>query len=157
MKAYFVIFASLILCLLLQILPLPAWAIWFRPEWIILVLIYWSFMNPQRVGVIAAFIVGLGMDLLTGTLLGQHALAYTIMVYFTIRFCPLLRQAPSWQQGIYILVMLLLFETFQLWIWGIRGGQSFTWMYWLPAIVSAFIWPWIYNLMRTYQRFYRVF
>ena len=156
-KAWTVISLSLVVCLLLQIMPLPMWAIWYRPEWIVLALIYWALVQPERVGVTIAFIMGLFMDLLTGTLLGQHALAYTVIIYFTLRFYPLLRQFPAWQQAVLIFFFMLLFETFQLWIWGIRGGRSFSWMYWLPCIMSALIWPWMYGIMKIYQKHYRLY
>lgn len=157
MKSFFVIIASFLVALLLQILPLPNWAVWYRPEWVVLALVYWALMQPERIGVIVAFMLGIVMDLLTGTLLGQHALAYVLIVYFTLRFYPLLRQFPLWQQAVIVFLFLALFETFQLWIWGVNSNVTFTWMYWLPCVISAFIWPWVFGLMRCYQRFYRVY
>ena len=72
---YLVIYVSLMVALILMILPLPDWAQMYRPNWMALVLIYWSMALPQRVGLWFAFFCGIVLDTSLGTLLGQHTLA----------------------------------------------------------------------------------
>jgi len=72
-KTFFVIGISLLMSLVLTILPLPAWASWWRPQWVFLVLIFWMLTLPYRVGLGVAWIMGLIVDLLLGTTLGLHA------------------------------------------------------------------------------------
>lgn len=70
-----VILLSFILAFLLTVLPLPDWARFYRPQWSTLVLIYWTLASPYRVGVGIGWATGIVIDVITGTLLGQHALA----------------------------------------------------------------------------------
>ena len=51
-----------------------------RPEWVVLVLIYWVIALPRRVGILVAWSVGLIVDVLLGSLLGQHGIAFIIVV-----------------------------------------------------------------------------
>ena len=80
MKYYFshrrwFIVGTILIAFMLEILPLPGFIIWFRPAWTLLVLIYWAMALPEVVGVGYAFMVGIFLDVLTGTLLGEHAFA----------------------------------------------------------------------------------
>src|SRR3990167_4514568 len=93
-EEYIVMVLSLLIAMLLTVLPLPTWANWARPQWVFLVLLFWVMVRPSRVGVGSAFTV----DLLMGTFLGQHALAYSIVSYILIKFHPQLRAFPMWQQ-----------------------------------------------------------
>ena len=76
-----VIVASFLLAYALTALPLPEWAELWRPAWGALVLMYWCMAVPQRVGVAIGFFAGLGLDVLQGTLHGQHALAMCIVAF----------------------------------------------------------------------------
>ncbi|HVV68353.1 MAG TPA: rod shape-determining protein MreD [Gammaproteobacteria bacterium] len=159
MKTFFAVTLSFLAALILAIIPLPTWAIWFRPDWVLLALIYWSLMLPERVGVNVAFCLGLLMDVLTGTLLGEHALAYVAVAYFTVRFCPLIRLFPIWQQALLIFIFTFLVQAFKFWIWGLSGTGAISvgWIYWLPGIISAILWPVIYTLLKGYQGRYRIY
>ena len=66
---------SFVVSLMLTALPMPEWASLWRPAWVALVLIYWCMALPARSGVLVGWSVGLLLDVMTGTLLGQHALA----------------------------------------------------------------------------------
>ena len=70
------------MALLLNMLPLGR-AVW-MPDFLALVLVFWSVHQPPRVGIGAAFVFGLLMDVHQSALLGQHALAYTALSYFAI-------------------------------------------------------------------------
>ena len=63
---------------MLAIMPLPDWAVEFRPDWVTLVLIYWAMAVPTRVGVTVAWFAGLLLDVSYGTLMGQHAVGMVL-------------------------------------------------------------------------------
>ncbi|MFT3742507.1 MAG: rod shape-determining protein MreD [Gammaproteobacteria bacterium] len=159
MKTFFVVTFTFLFAIILEIIPMPAWTIWARPEWILLALIYWALMLPDRVGVNVAFCLGLVMDILTGTVLGEHALAFVIITYFVIRFGPLIRLFPVWQQAFLVFFFIFICQAYKFWMWGLTGGSSVAigWLYWLPGIISAILWPWIFTLLRGYQGRYRVY
>ena len=54
------------------------------PDFLALVLVFWNVHQPRRVGVGVAFLFGLLMDVHDGAVLGQHALAYTLLSFFAI-------------------------------------------------------------------------
>ncbi len=76
------ILVSLLLALAVNLLPLgrTPW----MPDLLALTLVFWNVNQPRRVGVGLAFVCGLLMDVHAGALLGQHALAYTLLSYFAI-------------------------------------------------------------------------
>ncbi len=78
-RANWVIVVSYLVALLLTIWPLPNWAEPFRPAWVVLATIYWCLFLPHRVGLLVTFGVGILVDTLTGSLLGEHALALLLV------------------------------------------------------------------------------
>ena len=57
---------TILIALILMLIPLPEWAHSLRPEWLVLVLIYWTMALPHRVGIGTAFCCGLLLDVLRG-------------------------------------------------------------------------------------------
>ena len=76
------IWFSLLLACLFNMLPWGRWA--GMPDLLAVTLVFWNVHQPRRVGVGAAFVFGLLMDVHQGALLGQHALAYTLLSFFAI-------------------------------------------------------------------------
>ena len=79
---------SLVLAFVLTLMPLPQWLSPFRPYWVALIVIYWNLEAGRLRQLGQAFVLGLLLDLATGTLLGQHALGLVIMV-FSARTVPI--------------------------------------------------------------------
>ena len=73
--------ASLAFAFLLHQLPLTGWALAFRPDFILVVLLLWSLHRPARIGMGWAFGAGLLADFQDGAVFGQHAIAYVLGVY----------------------------------------------------------------------------
>lgn len=156
MHSWFAITTTLIIALALSLLPMPDWAIWFRPAWVLLVLIYWTMMMPHQVGVGVAWVTGLIVDMLNGTMLGEHALAFTVVIYFVSRINIRLRMYPLLQQGISIFVFVLLYQCTLYCIQGFIGELPSSQLYWLSSVTSMLLWPWLFILMRDCHRWLRV-
>ena len=142
--------------LALAAMPLPDWARPFRPEWVALVLAYWCIALPTRVNVGAGWLAGLTVDVLEGTLLGQHALAYAVFAYACVRVHRQLRVYPLWQQGLAMCVLVALELLLVFWIDGIIGRAPGTFLFWAPALTSALIWPWVFVVLRDLRRRFSV-
>jgi rod shape-determining protein MreD len=151
-----IILISFLLALLLTVLPLPEWARIYRPQWYTLVLIYWATASPQRVGVGVGWLSGIIIDVLTGTLLGQHALALSLIAYITHKVHQRLRLFPIWQQSLTVLVLLLLERVLQLWVMGAVGQPVPGISFWIAPLVGTLLWPWIYIILRDLRRKFRV-
>ena len=96
-----VIVITLIIAMLFMLVPMPDTARYFRPEWVVLTLVYWAMALPQRVGIGVGWITGLLMDVTMGGTLGIMAFSYAFAVYLIARFHLQLRQYPLWQQALH--------------------------------------------------------
>jgi rod shape-determining protein MreD len=151
-----VIVLSFIIALTLTALPLPEWAELWRPAWAAMVLIYWCMAIPQRVGVTAGWVTGLALDVLQGTLLGQHALALSIVAFITHKLHRRVRVLSPWQQGISVFGLVVIYQAFIVWVTGIQGLMVKGAATWSIPLVSMVLWPWIFVLLRDIRRRYNV-
>lgn len=152
LRTALVIYLSILLAFSLTIFPLPFSWQWVRPEWVTLILIYWVFRKPNYCGVMTGWTVGLLMDVLGGVLLGQYALAMSILVYLT----HLLRNRFSfflvWQQMFVILVLVGIVQLIPLLVQWLIGHPPRTLLYWSSTLISVILWPLVYRSMNFYER-----
>lgn len=156
MHSLFAILTTLLIALILALLPMPEWTVWLRPAWVLMVLIYWAMTVPYRVGVGVAWLMGLILDLLNGTLLGEHALALTVIIYFVSRIYIRLRMSPSLQQGMSIFAFVLLYQFILYCVQGFIGQLPESYLYWLSPVTSMLLWPWLFVLLRDFHRRFKV-
>jgi rod shape-determining protein MreD len=151
-----VILATVCVAMLLAILPMPDWARPFRPQWVTLVMLYWAIALPHRVGVGSGFLAGIVLDVLTGTLLGQHALGLSVVVFIAIQLHQRIRVFPFWQQSLGILVLLTVEHLLALWVIGATRGDAPGLVYWTVPLIGAVLWPWIFVTLRKVRRHFKV-
>jgi len=147
-----VIIITLIVAALLTLVPLPDQIRIFRPEFVALVLIYWTMAAPQHIGISFAWCVGLLMDVMLGGALGLLAFTYALIIYFILQFHLQIRQYPLWQQALIVFSLVLLLQL----LFVIVESHTAGWSFWLPAISSMLIWPLIYNVLRSVRRTFHV-
>lgn len=147
--------SSFLFALLISILPLPNWLKLLWPAWTPLILIYWVLVLPQRINLGIAWLLGLLLDGLYGTLLGEHALALAVVAYIVDHFHRQIRMFPVLQQAVSIFFLILAYQTLLVWIQGMLGLFENFYLFWLTALTSMLIWPWLYLLLHNLrQRFY---
>ncbi len=142
------IIVTLGLAMCLRILPLPANLATFNPDWVLIALIYWSLTLPERVGIFHAWTFGLLTDVLTGKLLGQYALAYTLVIYICLNLHKRLRHFPLPQQGLFIFFCLLLSQLLLFFIKNIQHPAQLHASFWLPVFSGTMVWPIVYGILR---------
>jgi rod shape-determining protein MreD len=147
-----VIYLSLLVALVLMILPLPDWAQIYRPNWMALVLIYWSMALPKRVGLWFAFFSGIILDTSLGTLLGQHTLALVVIVSLNLNFYQRIRVLALAQQAIYVFVLLLVNQVIVAWVEGILGRATPLLAFFSGPFIGMLIWPWVFVVLRDIRR-----
>jgi rod shape-determining protein MreD len=147
-----VIVASFAVALMLTAMPLPDWATAWRPAWVLMVLIYWCMAVPDRIGVGVSWVLGLLVDVLKGTLLGQHAAIFAVVAFITVKTHRRLRVYPLIQQAAYVGLMLCLHALWTLWVRGIAGHSTQPSVYWLPVLTSVILWPWLFVILRDLRR-----
>ena len=143
---------SLLMALALTIAPVPDLMAPTRPEWVLLVLIYWGMAFPRRVGILSAFLAGLLLDVLQHQLLGQNALSLAVAMYLVLQIYPRLRVFPVWQQAVVVALLVALVKLLNLWIRGATGFPPGSALYWIPVLTSALVWPFVYHLLRDARR-----
>ncbi|MGH8427651.1 MAG: rod shape-determining protein MreD [Gammaproteobacteria bacterium] len=143
---------SIIVALALTVVPWPEWAEPLRPLWVALTVFYWVIALPEHLGVLFAWIVGLLLDALTGTLLGAHALALTLVAFVAARTHLKLRMYPLWQQSFTVGLALALYAFVLFWIGGLTGAMTLPLDRFVPVAISMLIWPWIYMTLRALRR-----
>lgn len=122
---------SLIVALLLNMLPTAWWP--GVPDWVALVLCFWSVREFRKVGMGWAFLLGLAMDVADASLMGQHALAYVLLAYGAASLSRRVLWFPLLQQALQILPLLAIVPLIQV---GVRmlAGSDF------PGL-GFFVWP----------------
>ncbi len=133
---------SFFVAALFVVAPLPGWAMHFRPDWVALALIFWAIQHPGRVGIGFAWLLGIMVDALTGSLFGLHALGLTVVAYLALRLRLRLRLFGIWQQASVVLVIVglqLLLEQWLRMLFGLSRQDDMLFL--LPAVTSAIFWP----------------
>ena len=138
------IFLTIMAAVLLSLLQMPEMLLPFIPYWVAMVVIYWSMETRGIISLGHAFLIGLVLDVLSGSLMGLHALSLVIMVFLVQRFRSRLRFFPPWQQAFSILGLLVNDRIILIWITVLLGESLPTWKYWLPPLVGMAIWPWLF-------------
>lgn len=151
-----VIWLTFLFALMLSTLPMPESLEWGRPEWVALTLIYWVVALPHRVGPWSAWFLGLLMDILLGSVLGVHALSLAIVAYLAQQLHRRIRMFPLWQQAFLVLVLVGIHQMLQHWAQTLTGASMGSLLFLLPSLVSCFLWPWIFVVLRGVRRALRV-
>lgn len=155
-QGLWVIAASIAMALLLMLINVPEWLRWSRPEWVTIVLIYWVIMLPHRVGVLIAATSGLLLDVLEGTVLGEHAFAMVIVSYAAFLLYQRLRMFAVWQQAFIVFVLVGIQQLACHWVENVSGSPEQNLLFLLPALMSAVFWPLVTIVLGAMQRMYAV-
>lgn len=151
-----IVIPTLMVALMLTMWPLPDWLEYARPEWVVLVMIYWTLAMPEQVGVTVAWFVGLFLDVSQGAILGQHALGMVVVIFVIHTQYQRIRVFSLAQQALVILLLLLIKQILVLWVSGIVGTAPNIGWYFLPALTGAIIWPWLFIVLRDLRRRFTV-
>ena len=152
LKAYFTIFISFILGILLMILPVAPWLTDLWPIWIIPIIFYWLMALPHRVGLTAAFMSGLLLDILLNSLIGTHALALLVV---SALFRKIARRFSFFSMAEQILILLLFSGFYSIIISCVEflNIKLFYFNIW-SILTTGLIWPLIYLILRYYRRYF---
>ncbi len=110
------ILLTLLIAVMASIMPLPLSVDAFRPDWVLIVLIYWCMALPGRVNIITAWIMGFLMDVLLGSVLGVHAAAMAISVFIVVENYQKIRNFSIWQQALITGVLSALYHLIVFWL-----------------------------------------
>jgi rod shape-determining protein MreD len=133
------IWSSLLIALMLNMLPIgrTPW----MPDFLALVVVFWSVHQPLRIGVGVAFVFGLAMDVHQSALLGQHALAYTALSFFAITIHRRLLWFTVPSQAVQVFPLFAAAHAIELAIRLVTGGMFPGWDIVAAPFFEAMLWP----------------
>lgn len=130
---------TLLFALLLDMVPMGRVAA--RPDFLALALAFWAVHQPRRVGVGVGFVFGLLIDVHEGALLGQHALAYTLLTYGAIAIHRRLLWFPVLAQAVQVLPLFAAAHAVEMLVRLMVGGMFPGWSLALAPLIEAALWP----------------
>src|SRR3984885_1358666 len=132
---------TILLALFLSVVPLPAALDVVRPPFLALTVIYWSIAAPRSGGIALGWIAGLALDIFQGSVLGQHALALSLVTYIAVREHQKIRSKPVFQQSLIIMGELFIYEFVVFAIDGWTGHTLSGPLRWVQILTGTLIWP----------------
>ncbi|HSC66314.1 MAG TPA: rod shape-determining protein MreD [Cellvibrio sp.] len=155
LNLYLMMAVSFFIALILSVYPLPMDMRWWRPEFVLVVAIYWIFFMPLTVSFTLLCVLGLFQDLLEAVPFGQHSLGLVIVAYICILSYQRVRNFSIWRQSAWIFVLVGVAQLTDNWVQGMAGRPLSGIQFLYPAFTSALIWPalhwWLNNLTHRYH------
>jgi rod shape-determining protein MreD len=142
--------ASFAIALLLNFLPWKDMRL--VPDFVALVLAFWCVRQPRLIGLGVGWSVGLLVDAGNGVLLGQHALAYSLLAFLSIWLSRRILWFGPMLQAVHIALMLALAQSVVLLV-RIAAGDPFPgWAVYMSPVAGAVLWPMVSWLLVLPQR-----
>jgi rod shape-determining protein MreD len=126
--------------LILTVLPLPPWLAIARPGFLVLTVLYYSIAAPRVGGIALAFFSGLLLDVFQGPVLGEHALALSLVAYVVVREHQKIRSKPAFQQSLIVFAALVTYEFILFAIDGWTGHPITNPLRWTHTVSGAILW-----------------
>lgn len=130
---------TLIVALAFDMVPIGRMAA--MPDLLAVVLVFWGIHQPRRVGVGWAFAFGLFVDVHHGALLGQHALAYSVLSFGAIALHRRLPWFSLGAQAVQVLPLFAVAHAVSLIVRMLVGGMWPGWTLVLAPLIEAALWP----------------
>jgi rod shape-determining protein MreD len=136
-----VVFGALLVALLINLLPWSGTLLLIRPDFVLLVLLFWSVHEPRVIGQGMGFMLALVMDVADSALLGQHALAYVIAIFLAQVLRLRILQLTVAEQALHVGGILFVATTVTL-VLNSMLGRDFPGMALFAApLIGAMLWP----------------
>lgn len=143
---------SFFLALVLSLFPLPVEYTWLKPNWVLLVLIYWVLSVGSKVGVFTGFCVGLAIDILDDLTLGTTALIFALTAFIAGLFKNKFRVAGPWQHFVILFLIVAFANLMRLWLKMLVGNLPENYSFWVTTLVTIVVWPVVSGLLKTYHK-----
>jgi len=148
------VFLVLTFCMgfILQYFPLVDFMAWFVPEWVLLIFIFWQLQAPKLINFWWVWPLGLLLDVQQGILLGGSVVGFAAILYALQLMYQRLRVFNVAQQAGVIFLLVSCYQLVIYWATMSTDDMHKPLSLWLPALVSALVWPWLYLLLSSSYR-----
>ena len=134
------VYLSLLIALLFQLFPWVGQGVILRPDFMLVVILYWLLRSPNLCNVGTAWFAGLLVDLATGSLLGQHALTFSITAFVALTYQRRLVLFNTWQLLTYVFALLMIERVLILLLKLFEGNENPGFTYFWPVITGLLLW-----------------
>jgi rod shape-determining protein MreD len=135
----FFVWGTILLAWLLSLLPWRAWE--GSPDILLVIIAFWCVHEPRRVGLVAAFCFGLLMDVHDVSVLGTHALSYTLAAYGAVLLHRRLLHFGLLSQAIHMLPVFFIAQFVQQLVSAWLAGRWAGWEWGIGVLLTTVSWP----------------
>lgn len=150
-KPAFIVF-TLLAALIVNLLPWSGLFLALKPDFVALAVLYWCIQQPRKVGFTAAWLMGLMMDVADGSLLGQHALAYSVLAFTGIVLHRRVQMFTMKDQILHVIPILLLNDLVVLAVRKFAGADFPGFSYFVGSVIAGAMWPVMCFLLKLPQQ-----
>lgn len=138
----YLIACSMVFSLLFSVIPLPFEWRWWRPELMVLVVIYWVTYTPNQFGLFMAWLCGLLLDIVGLSLVGYHSVGLVIIACISHMTYQRVRSYALWQQMVLVLVLSVLYQLVCNWMSVLVDNKQIgIGLFLTNALITASLWP----------------
>jgi rod shape-determining protein MreD len=150
-RSGFIVF-TLAAALLANLMPWSGAALAVKPDFVALLVLYWCIVQPRKIGFVAAWLLGMFMDVADGALFGQHALSYSILAYAGIVLHRRVLGFTGTAQVMHVVLLLLMNDLIVLAIRAAAGADFPGFQYFTGSFVAGALWLPLGILLKLPQR-----
>jgi rod shape-determining protein MreD len=147
---------SFSIAFLLMVVPVDFEWRWCRPEFVVLLVIYWAMTTPQYFGLFSAWCVGFFQDLIEFSPLGVNAIGMMIIAYLANMLYARIKHYVFWHQALWIFIFIAVFGLYSNWVVSLVSEREGSFLFFVAALTSALIWPLLVIFMRSIQVRFRL-
>jgi rod shape-determining protein MreD len=137
------LFLALIIALTLTILPLPDVMMGIKPLWVLMLVLYVQFFLPHYFNITLLFFLGLCLDVLLSTVIGEHAFALLLTTWFAAGKARRFNFFAMLQQMMLVALYCLIYQLIVFLIDAFLGYNNGLWIVVGTVSLSTFFWPWV--------------
>lgn len=156
LKWWLFLAAGFFLNAILTVWPIDEVYQWYRPQWIFMFVIFCQILQPSYFNPLVAWVLGLLIDSLLGTPLGEYALVCAVISYLASLLRNTFFYRPIWLQMEKILLLICLGQILILWFHAFAGQNPQTMWYWMGSLSSCLIWPFFVLLFQMISHLFKV-
>lgn len=155
---YLIIWLTLFVSLIVQVMPWPININYLQPNWIFLTLFYWALMLPHRANIGVAFLMGFIFDLILGSALGIHSLVFCTIIYLLSFRFQFIRNLRLWQQMGFVVIFSTCYSLFVYCVeFLLNNAIYFQPRIFLSALTDGILWPWYFLFLHFLQTKFRLY
>lgn len=139
---YFRLFFVLILMFILSIIPLPSMMSIVWPLWVMLFMFFIQVTMPSGFRVGALLLVGLTLDTLCFSVMGEHAAALILTAWLASHWVRRFNFFSMPQQIIMIAALCFVYQSILYFFDWVLGYHPNPLPYLMPILSTTFLWPW---------------